>query len=57
MLLLVRLRPTMVLSNTMVIPSHAIAAKLLGIPHYWMVHEFGTETIFGFCWATAGPSA
>jgi glycosyltransferase involved in cell wall biosynthesis len=40
-LLLVRLRPTMVLSNTMVIPSHAVAAKLLGIPHYWLVHEFG----------------
>ena len=43
MLLLVRLRPTMVLSNTMVIPSHAIAAKLLGIPHYWMVLEFGRD--------------
>ena len=43
MLLLVRLRPTMVLSNTMVIPSHAIAAKLLGIPHYWMVCEFGRD--------------
>jgi glycosyltransferase involved in cell wall biosynthesis len=41
--LLVRLRPTMVLSNTMLIPSHAIAAKLLGIPHYWMVHEFGRD--------------
>jgi glycosyltransferase involved in cell wall biosynthesis len=42
-LLLVRLRPTMVLSNTMVIPSHAVAAKLLGIPHYWMVLEFGRD--------------
>uniref|UniRef100_UPI003F952BA7 glycosyltransferase n=1 Tax=Mycobacterium sp. TaxID=1785 RepID=UPI003F952BA7 len=42
-LLLVRLRPTMVISNTMLIPAHAIAAKLLGIPHYWMVHEFGTD--------------
>lgn len=42
-LLLLRLRPTVVLTNTMVIPSHAIAAKLLGIPHYWMVHEFGRE--------------
>jgi glycosyltransferase involved in cell wall biosynthesis len=41
--LLVRLRPTMVLTNTMLIPSHAIAAKLLGIPHYWMVHEFGKD--------------
>ncbi|MCV7093470.1 glycosyltransferase [Mycobacterium interjectum] len=43
LLLLVRLRPKMVLSNTMVIPSHAVAAKLLGIPHYWMVHEFGRD--------------
>ncbi len=42
-LLLVRLRPTMVFTNTMVIPSHAVAAKLLGIPHYWMVREFGRD--------------
>jgi glycosyltransferase involved in cell wall biosynthesis len=42
-LLLRRLRPTMVLSNTMTIPSHAIAAKLLGIPHYWIVREFGRD--------------
>jgi glycosyltransferase involved in cell wall biosynthesis len=42
-LLLVRLRPTMVLTNTMVVPAHAIAAKLLGIPHYWMVREFGRD--------------
>ena len=42
-LLLVRLRPTMVLTNTMVIPAHAIAAKLLGIPHYWLVREFGRD--------------
>jgi glycosyltransferase involved in cell wall biosynthesis len=41
--LLVRLRPTMVITNTMVIPSHAVAAKLLGIPHYWNVLEFGTD--------------
>jgi glycosyltransferase involved in cell wall biosynthesis len=40
---LVWLRPTMVLTNTMTIPSHAVAAKLLGIPHYWMVHEFGRD--------------
>jgi glycosyltransferase involved in cell wall biosynthesis len=41
LLLLIRLRPTIVLTNTMLIPAHAIAAKLLGIPHYWMVREFG----------------
>lgn len=45
-LLLVRKRPTMVLTNTMVIPSHAVAAKLLGIPHYWMVHELGRDFRF-----------
>ncbi len=38
-----RRRPTLVLTNTMTIPSHAIAAKLLGIPHYWMVREFGRD--------------
>jgi glycosyltransferase involved in cell wall biosynthesis len=27
----------------MTIPSHAIAAKLLGVPHYWMVREFGKD--------------
>ncbi len=42
-LLLVRLRPTMVITNTMVVPAHAIAAKLRGIPHYWMVREFGRD--------------
>jgi glycosyltransferase involved in cell wall biosynthesis len=40
---LARLRPTMVLTNTMIIPSHAVAAKLLGIPHYWVVREFGRD--------------
>jgi glycosyltransferase involved in cell wall biosynthesis len=43
LLLLIRLRPTVVLTNTMAIPSHAIAAKLLGIPHYWMIREFGKD--------------
>ncbi len=38
-----RFRPTMVLTNTMTIPSHAIAAKILGIPHYWIVREFGRD--------------
>jgi glycosyltransferase involved in cell wall biosynthesis len=42
-LLLLRVRPTVVLTNTMLIPSHAVAAKLLGIPHYWMVREFGRD--------------
>jgi glycosyltransferase involved in cell wall biosynthesis len=38
-----RQRPTMVLTNTMTIPSHAIAAKILGIPHHWIVREFGRD--------------
>ena len=38
-----RQRPSMVLTNTMTIPSHAIAAKILGIPHYWIVREFGRD--------------
>ena len=38
-----RRRPTMVLTNTMTIPSHAIAAKILRIPHYWIVREFGKD--------------
>lgn len=36
-------RPTMVVTNTMTVPSHAIAAKILGIPHHWMVREFGRD--------------
>lgn len=39
----IRQRPTMVLTNTLTIPSHAIAAKLLRIPHHWMVLEFGRD--------------
>jgi glycosyltransferase involved in cell wall biosynthesis len=38
-----RRRPAMVLTNTMTIPSHAIAAKILRIPHYWIVREFGRD--------------
>jgi glycosyltransferase involved in cell wall biosynthesis len=39
----IRQRPAMVLTNTITIPSHAIAAKILGIPHYWVVREFGRD--------------
>lgn len=38
-----RQRPTMVLTNTMTIPSHAIAARILGIQHHWVVREFGRD--------------
>ena len=58
LLLLVRQRPTLVLTNTMVIPAHAIAAKLLGIPHYWMVREFGkADHQLQFLLGITGPSA
>jgi glycosyltransferase involved in cell wall biosynthesis len=40
---LLRLRPTIVVTNTMTIPSFAIAAKVLGIPHFWFIHEFGKD--------------
>ncbi|WP_349268839.1 glycosyltransferase family 4 protein [Mycolicibacterium parafortuitum] len=43
LILFIRLRPTMVLTNTMTIPAHAIAAKILGIPHHWIVREFGRD--------------
>ncbi|MGY4711358.1 glycosyltransferase family 4 protein [Mycolicibacterium sp. CBM1] len=43
MVFFIRRRPAMVLTNTMTIPSHAIAAKMLGIPHYWIVREFGRD--------------
>lgn len=34
-------RPDLVVTNTLVAPWGAIAAKVLGIPHVWMVREFG----------------
>ncbi|MES2387672.1 MAG: glycosyltransferase family 4 protein [Bacteroidota bacterium] len=32
-----------VLTNSISTPSAAMAAKFLGIPHYWYLHEFGPE--------------
>lgn len=34
-------RPVAVVTNTMTVPCFAIAARILNIPHYWMIHEFG----------------
>lgn len=34
-------QPDVVITNTIVSPWAAIAAKHLGIPHVWLVHEFG----------------
>jgi glycosyltransferase involved in cell wall biosynthesis len=36
-------KPDLVLSNTLTIPAGAWAAKKLGVPHIWFVHEFGEE--------------
>lgn len=33
--------PDLVVTNTVVSPWAAIAARSLGIPHVWMIHEFG----------------
>jgi glycosyltransferase involved in cell wall biosynthesis len=44
---LARLRPDVVLSNTMVHPAGALAARLLGRPHLWWLHELG-ERDHGF---------
>jgi glycosyltransferase involved in cell wall biosynthesis len=33
--------PDLVVTNTVVAPWAAIAARTLGIPHAWMIHEFG----------------
>lgn len=41
--LLRRLRPDAVVSNTLTIPSAAVAAKVLRIPHVWYLHEFGQK--------------
>jgi glycosyltransferase involved in cell wall biosynthesis len=41
--ILLRVRPTIVVTNTMTIPSFAIAAKIVGIPHFWFIHEFGKD--------------
>lgn len=36
-----RVKPDMVLTNTVVIPWAALAAGLHGLPHIWYVHEYG----------------
>jgi glycosyltransferase involved in cell wall biosynthesis len=43
LLLLRRIRPDVVVTNTIVIPCGAIAASLLGIPHVWYIREFLEE--------------
>lgn len=44
-----RLRPDAVVTNTLTIPAPSFAARLLGIPHVWCVHEFGDRDHgFGF---------
>lgn len=41
--LLRRLDPDVVVTNTLTIPSAAVAAKALRIPHVWYLHEFGEK--------------
>jgi glycosyltransferase involved in cell wall biosynthesis len=36
-------RPDIVLSNTMVHPPGALAARALGLPHVWWIHELGAR--------------
>jgi glycosyltransferase involved in cell wall biosynthesis len=38
-----KLKPEIVISNTIAIPTAALAAFFLGIPHVWYVHELGRE--------------
>jgi glycosyltransferase involved in cell wall biosynthesis len=39
-------RPDVVVTNTLVFPQGALAARLASVPHVWYVHEFGTEFQF-----------
>ncbi len=41
--LLRRLAPDIVVTNTLAIPTAAVAAKTLRIPHIWYLHEFGEK--------------
>jgi len=36
-------RPDLVVTNTLTIPVGALAAKAIGIPHVWYIHELGQE--------------
>jgi glycosyltransferase involved in cell wall biosynthesis len=41
--LLHQLAPDIVVTNTLTIPTAAVAAKVLKIPHVWYLHEFGEK--------------
>ena len=36
-----RVRPDVVVTNTITIPVAALAARLAGVPHVWYIHEYG----------------
>jgi glycosyltransferase involved in cell wall biosynthesis len=38
-----RIAADVVLTNTMTVPSGAVAARLARLPHVWFIHEFGWE--------------
>ena len=40
---LLRIRPNLVVTNTLTVPTGAFATKLLGLPHIWYIHEFGQK--------------
>jgi FkbM family methyltransferase len=40
---LIESRPEVVLTNTIVIPWAAVAARAIGIPNVWLIHEFGDK--------------
>ena len=46
--LLKRLTPDIVITQTLTIPAAALAARAMGIPHIWSIHEFGKKD-HGFC--------
>jgi glycosyltransferase involved in cell wall biosynthesis len=37
------LRPDLVVTNTLAVSASALAARRLGLPHVWYIHEFGEE--------------
>ena len=38
-----QVRPDVVVTNTLTVATGAAAAKVLGLPHVWYIHEFGWE--------------
>lgn len=43
-----------IITNTVVVPAGALAAKFAGLPHFWYLHEFGFEDHGFYFWAGKG---